>query len=431
MHHGRVVEQGLTDQLLEDPQHPYSQRLVAAARGRETRRRPTVEPILSVRGLHKSFTLHDIDGRDRRRRSTASTSTSAPASTSRWPAPAAPASRRCCKCVYRTYLPTRRRRPLRTTDGPRRRPDRAAATASWPTCAGARSATCRSSCGAEPRPRRARRRRPRRRPAGHGPRTTARDAARVALRRLNIDESLWDVYADACCPAARSSGSTWPPAPIAPPRLLLLDEPVSALDPANREAVLDLIADLTDHGVAVLAVFHDLDAMARLATRVVLLRGRSDRRQGPPETVLGRTDRRSPDDQPRDLRACATSRRRAARPRPRRRDDRGRGRTSSSSVEQGGAAPPGAIDGRGLFCLPGLVDTHSDGLEKELRPRPNGRPAARLRAALVRGPGAGGRGHDGVPRRRVRERREVPAHDRRWPTSCATRSSGARARPTR
>jgi phosphonate C-P lyase system protein PhnK len=33
MHHGQVVEQGLTDQLLEDPQHPYSQRLVGAARG--------------------------------------------------------------------------------------------------------------------------------------------------------------------------------------------------------------------------------------------------------------------------------------------------------------------------------------------------------------------------------------------------------------
>ena len=32
MHHGRVVEAGLTDRLLEDPHHPYSQRLVAAAR---------------------------------------------------------------------------------------------------------------------------------------------------------------------------------------------------------------------------------------------------------------------------------------------------------------------------------------------------------------------------------------------------------------
>jgi phosphonate C-P lyase system protein PhnK len=33
MHEGRVVESGLTDQLLEDPQHPYSQQLVAASRG--------------------------------------------------------------------------------------------------------------------------------------------------------------------------------------------------------------------------------------------------------------------------------------------------------------------------------------------------------------------------------------------------------------
>lgn len=33
MHHGRIVEAGLTDQLLEDPQHPYTQRLVGAASG--------------------------------------------------------------------------------------------------------------------------------------------------------------------------------------------------------------------------------------------------------------------------------------------------------------------------------------------------------------------------------------------------------------
>jgi phosphonate C-P lyase system protein PhnK len=32
MQHGRIVETGLTDQLLEDPQHRYSQKLVAAAR---------------------------------------------------------------------------------------------------------------------------------------------------------------------------------------------------------------------------------------------------------------------------------------------------------------------------------------------------------------------------------------------------------------
>jgi putative phosphonate transport system ATP-binding protein len=30
MQRGRVVEQGLTDQVLDDPQHPYSQLLVSS-----------------------------------------------------------------------------------------------------------------------------------------------------------------------------------------------------------------------------------------------------------------------------------------------------------------------------------------------------------------------------------------------------------------
>ncbi|RBQ19278.1 alpha-D-ribose 1-methylphosphonate 5-triphosphate diphosphatase [Spongiactinospora rosea] len=36
-----------------------------------------------------------------------------------------------------------------------------------------------------------------------------------------------------------------------------------------------------------------------------------------------------------------------------------------------GAVPAEAVDLRGALLLPGLVDTHSDGLEKELNPRPN------------------------------------------------------------
>ena len=30
MRHGRVVEEGLTDQVLDDPQHPYTQLLVSS-----------------------------------------------------------------------------------------------------------------------------------------------------------------------------------------------------------------------------------------------------------------------------------------------------------------------------------------------------------------------------------------------------------------
>lgn len=39
-------------------------------------------------------------------------------------------------------------------------------------------------------------------------------------------------------------------------------------------------------------------------------------------------------------------------------------------VAAGISPPPGAIDCHGSLCMPGAVDTHSDGLEKELRPRP-------------------------------------------------------------
>jgi alpha-D-ribose 1-methylphosphonate 5-triphosphate synthase subunit PhnL len=73
---------------------------------------------------------------------------------------------------------------------------------------------------------------------------------------------------------------------ISPPRLLLLDEPVSALDPANREAVLSMIAELSGSGVAVLSVFHDLDAIERLATRVVVLDAGRVAADGEPARVL-------------------------------------------------------------------------------------------------------------------------------------------------
>ncbi|MEM8621784.1 MAG: alpha-D-ribose 1-methylphosphonate 5-triphosphate diphosphatase [Actinomycetota bacterium] len=41
------------------------------------------------------------------------------------------------------------------------------------------------------------------------------------------------------------------------------------------------------------------------------------------------------------------------------------------AVDEGRAHGHGVIDGGGLHCIPGLIDTHSDGFEKELRPRPN------------------------------------------------------------
>jgi ABC-type glutathione transport system ATPase component len=56
------------------------------------------------------------------------------------------------------------------------------------------------------------------------------------------------------------------------PRLLLLDEPVSALDSANRIQVLELLLNLRESkGFAQLFISHDLGSVAGLADRVVVM----------------------------------------------------------------------------------------------------------------------------------------------------------------
>lgn len=113
----------------------------------------------------------------------------------------------------------------------------------------------------------------------------ARDRAGEMLRSVNIDESLWETY-----PTLLSGGEkqrvNLAAGLLVAPRLLLLDEPVSALDPRNREAVLDVIDEVTDRGATVLSIFHDHDAMERLADRVAVLDDGHVLNVGKPQEVL-------------------------------------------------------------------------------------------------------------------------------------------------
>ena len=116
----------------------------------------------------------------------------------------------------------------------------------------------------------------------------AQALAADVLQRVRIEENLWHTY-----PTLLSGGEkqrvNLAAGIVVPPRLLLLDEPVSALDPENRNAVLDVIDGVTQRGATVLSVFHDLDAMRRLADRVVVLADGRVIDDGPPDDVLRRS----------------------------------------------------------------------------------------------------------------------------------------------
>jgi iron complex transport system ATP-binding protein len=69
-------------------------------------------------------------------------------------------------------------------------------------------------------------------------------------------------------------------------RTVLLDEPTAALDIGHALALLDLLRELAASGQAVLVVLHDLDQVARVADRVVLLAAGQVVVQGPVADVL-------------------------------------------------------------------------------------------------------------------------------------------------
>ncbi|MDH6181231.1 peptide/nickel transport system ATP-binding protein [Microbacteriaceae bacterium SG_E_30_P1] len=56
------------------------------------------------------------------------------------------------------------------------------------------------------------------------------------------------------------------------PRVLIADEPTTALDATVQRTILDLLAKLRDDGIALVLISHDLRAVERLADRVAVMR---------------------------------------------------------------------------------------------------------------------------------------------------------------
>ncbi len=123
------------------------------------------------------------------------------------------------------------------------------------------------------------------------PKDRAVDEARTLLTRVGLAERA-DAY-----PSQLSGGQKQRVA-IArclamQPRLLLLDEVTSALDPELVGEVLAVIRDLASHGMTMLIVTHEMNFARDVADRVVFMDGGIIIEQGPPEAIFGnpRNDR--------------------------------------------------------------------------------------------------------------------------------------------
>ncbi|MCR2811286.1 MULTISPECIES: ABC transporter ATP-binding protein [unclassified Microbacterium] len=76
-------------------------------------------------------------------------------------------------------------------------------------------------------------------------------------------------------------------ATIARPRLLIADEPTTALDLRVQSQVLDLLARLKGNGAGILLISHDLAVVARIADRIAVMRGGHIVETGATSIVLG------------------------------------------------------------------------------------------------------------------------------------------------
>ena len=99
-------------------------------------------------------------------------------------------------------------------------------------------------------------------------RVAAEARARELLNRLRIPETLWELSPTTFSGGeqqrvniARGFAHVFP--------AMLLDEPTASLDAANRATVLDLIDEAKARGAAIVGIFHDEEARARVADREI------------------------------------------------------------------------------------------------------------------------------------------------------------------
>ena len=70
------------------------------------------------------------------------------------------------------------------------------------------------------------------------------------------------------------------------PRLLIADEPTTALDTTMQSGILDLLERLRDDGAAIVLISHDLAVVSRLASHLIVMKAGRVVESGPTESLL-------------------------------------------------------------------------------------------------------------------------------------------------
>lgn len=105
---------------------------------------------------------------------------------------------------------------------------------------------------------------------GATPRRDALERGRELFDRFGLHRSLFEKR-----PTQLSGGQRQRigliRAVIQQPKLLILDEPLSALDAANRASTIDLLAELNAQGIALLLITHDIGSATAITGRTYVL----------------------------------------------------------------------------------------------------------------------------------------------------------------
>ena len=116
-------------------------------------------------------------------------------------------------------------------------------------------------------------------------RSESMDAAQAVLERVGLSEKLHSY------PGELSGGQQQrvaiARALASNPEMMLFDEPTSALDPELVGEVLDVMKGLSEDGMTMLVVTHEMGFARRVADRVVFMDGGVIVEEGSPDQVIG------------------------------------------------------------------------------------------------------------------------------------------------